>query len=388
MADSYDAVIVGGGILGAAAGYHLTKAGLRAIVVDRADQGHATWAGAGIVCPVTATVGDERLVSLAFAAAGYYPDLAQELGEHTADTGYGASAMLSVSVAGLGAEQVTRTAAWADRVGARPGLAAMCEYSSLTESQCRATCPVLGGAVDGGLLVAAAKVDGHQFRRSLLAAGQQAGLTVLSGNVEQLRIAGGSVTGVVVDGNILNAGHVVLCAGAWTERLLPLGGAAPVVTPVRGEILHLQFDGLDTSGWPLVQVEGSGPYVIPWPSGRLAVGTTFEPADDFDARATLAGIRQISDSLERATAGRLAGAKLLEHRVGLRPLSADGLPLVGAWPAAERVVLATGHGAEGLSWGPYTGKLVAELITGQPSDIDIRPFAADRFSDVGRKRDM
>ncbi len=381
MTDSYDAIIVGGGILGAAVGYHLTGAGLRAVVVDRADKGHATWAGAGIVCPVTATVDDERLVGLAFAAAAYYPVLARQLAELGDDgtTGYSPSAMLSVSVDGAGVEQVSRTAAWADRVAARTTYAAMCGYSRLAEEECRAICPVLGGPVDGGLLIPAAQVDGHRFRHSLLDAGQRRGLTVLPGHVERLCTAGGTVTGAVVDGRTLTAGHVVICAGAWTERLLPLGGAGPVIAAVRGEILHLQVDGLDTSGWPLVQVEGTGPYLIPWPSGRLAVGATFEPAGDLDARATLGGVLQISSALERATAGRLAAAKLLECRVGLRPFSADGLPLIGSWPAADGVVLATGHGADGLSWGPYTGKLVAELVTGQPSDIDLRPFAAERF---------
>lgn len=388
MTDSYDAIVIGGGILGAAVGYHLTTAGLRAVVVDRANQGHATWAGAGIVCPVTATVDDERLVSLAFAAAAYYPVLDQELGEYTTPTGYGASAMLSVSVGGVGIDQVSRTAAWADRVATETEFADICGYSSLAESECRTICPVLGGAVDGGLLISAAQVDGHQFRQSLLVAAGRRGLTVLPGHVEQLHIAGGNITGVTVDGRTLTAGHVVVCAGAWTERLLPLGAAAPVITAIRGEILHLQIDGLDTSNWPLIQIEGSGPYLIPWPFGRLAVGTTFEPADDFDPRVTLAGVRQISDSLERATDGRLAGAKLLECRVGLRPMSADGLPLIGMWPGAERVVLATGHGANGLSWGPYTGKLVAELITGQPGDVDLRPFAADRFDGVGWKEHM
>jgi D-amino-acid dehydrogenase len=385
MTGSYDVIVIGGGVLGAAVGYHLTNAGLRAVIVDRADHGHATRAGAGIVCPVTATVGDDRLVSLAFEAAAYYPVLAQELSEHAVPTGYRGSSMLSVSVDGLGVEQVSRTAAWADRIATRTEYAELCGYRILTESDCRAICPVLGGALDGGLLIPAAQVDGHEFRQSLLAAAQRDGLTVLPGDVERLRIESGGVTSVMADGMTLTADHVVLSAGAWTERLLPLGAAAPIITAARGEILHLQVDGMDTGGWPLVEVEATGPYLVPWPSGRLAVGTTFERADDFDARATLAGVRQIAEALERATAGRLAGAKLLDCRVGLRPVSADGLPLVGRWPGAERVVLATGHGANGLSWGPYTGKLVAELITGQPSDIDLGLFAADRFAGVGWK---
>jgi D-amino-acid dehydrogenase len=211
---------------------------------------------------------------------------------------------------------------------------------------------------------------------------------VVDGDVQRILFGGGDATGVVVDGNTVPAGHVVVCAGAWTHQLMAPAGVTPVITPARGEILHLQVDGLDTGSWPLIQIEGSGPYLIPWPEGRLAVGTTVEPAPDFDARLTLAGVTKIAGSLQRATRGRIEGAKLLECRVGLRPISADGLPLIGPWPGAGRVLVATGHGANGLSWGPYTGKLVADMITGQPAAIDLHPFGADRFDGVGGKEQI
>jgi len=388
MTDSYDAVVVGAGILGAAAGYHVAAAGLRAAVVDRNDPGQATSAGAGIVCPVTATVGDERLIDLAFAAADYYPALAAELCDGGAPTGYQASAMLSVSVGGAGLEQVSRTAAWADRVAGSTNYTALCRYTKLSAPECLTHCSNLSDRVDGGLLIDAAQVDGNEFRNSLLKAGRRLGLTVLNGDVAQVRVSAHDVQCDLDSGETLTAGHAVVCAGAWTERLLTLGNATPVITAARGEILHLQVDGLDTAAWPLVEVEGGGPYIIPWPSGRLAVGTTFESAPDLDARPTLSGIRQIADSLERATGGLMGVARLVEYRVGLRPVSLDGLPVIGRWPAAERVVFATGHGANGLSWGPYTGKLVADMISGQHSGIDLRPFAVDRFEESAGKEQV
>jgi D-amino-acid dehydrogenase len=389
MTDTYDVVVIGGGILGAAVGYHLSRAGLATMVVNRGDPGGATLAGAGIVCPVTATVDDERLVELAFAAAAYYPGLAAELADCGRPTGYARSAMLSVSLGGAGGVQVARTAEWADRVAAEAaGFADMCGHTSLSESECSKQCPILGAEIDAGLLLDAAQVDGHAFRQSLLAAGSRLGMTVVDGDVQRILFAGDDAAGVVVDGTTISAGHVVVCAGAWTDALMAPEGMTPVITPARGEILHLQIDGLDTGSWPLIQIERSGPYIIGWERGRLAVGTTVEPAPDFDARATLAGVMKIADSLERATRGRIEGAKLLDCRVGLRPMSADGLPLIGPWPGAGRVLVATGHGANGLSWGPYTGKLVADMITAQPAAIDLRPFSADRFDGVGWKEQM
>jgi D-amino-acid dehydrogenase len=392
VTETCDAVVIGGGIVGAAVGYHLSRAGLEAVVVDRRDQGHATWAGAGIVCPLTATVGNEHLVDLAFAAAASYPALAAELAEEPAGaaestTGYASSAMLSVSVGGAGAEYVSRIAAWADQVASQARWATMCGYRRLGQAESRKLCPVLTGDVDSGLLIpSAARVDGDKFRQAMLAAGQRRGLTVLPGDARL--VLKGQGAEVTVDGRTFAAGHVVICAGAWTERILALGGDVPVVIPFRGEILHLQVDGLDTTSWPLVEVEGSGPYIIGWPSGRLAVGTTVEPALDFDARPTFAGIQAIAESLSRATGEQIEQAKLIECRVGLRPMSADGLPIIGPWNGNKRVLLATGHGANGLSWGPYTGKLAADIITGLPPEIDLRPFAADRFARVCEKEQM
>ncbi len=65
---------------------------------------------------------------------------------------------------------------------------------------------------------------------------------------------------------------------------------------------------------------------------------------------------------------------------GLRPCSPDGLPYIGRVPQAENVVVATGHGMMGLSLGPATGKLVADVIAGNRPVVELAPFAPGRFS--------
>jgi D-amino-acid dehydrogenase len=64
---------------------------------------------------------------------------------------------------------------------------------------------------------------------------------------------------------------------------------------------------------------------------------------------------------------------------GLRPCSPDGLPLIGPLDGLERVVLATGHAMLGLTLAPLTGRLVAELITGLPPTVDLKPLSPVRF---------
>src|SRR5438067_11264151 len=85
----FDAVVVGGGLLGTATAYHLISAGARTLLVDRADAGRATNAGAGILSPETNGRHPDAWFRLAVEAVAYYPALIESLrGEQAGDTGY------------------------------------------------------------------------------------------------------------------------------------------------------------------------------------------------------------------------------------------------------------------------------------------------------------
>jgi D-amino-acid dehydrogenase len=75
----------------------------------------------------------------------------------------------------------------------------------------------------------------------------------------------------------------------------------------------------------------------------------------------------------------LAGAEVREIRVGLRPLTSDGLPVLGAVPGIRGIFLVTGHGPSGLTLGPFSAKLVAEQMLGKPAALDLSAFSVSRF---------
>jgi D-amino-acid dehydrogenase len=395
---SVDVVVVGGGVLGAGAAYHLARAGARALVVDRRDEGHATWAGAGIVCPVTASMRDPRLLELAFSSAAHYPTLVAWVAADLAnagppasgtmpglggdETGFAMVGMLSVGVAGGGEGKVAAVDAWARAIASTTSYGRLARSHPVQVDEALRRCPVLTEDLEAAVLVEwAARVDGNRFRDALLAAAVTRGATVRNATVDAVD-AGRNGARVYVGDDVIDAGWVVLAGGVWTDRLWPLPG---VIRATRGEILHIAVPGHSTGTWPLVNLEGDGPYMVPWPGGRLAVGATVVPTRDLDPRPTLSGARWLFDSLVRATGGRLGEAKLVEFRVGFRPATTDDLPLIGhamlpTGEAAERVLLATGHNATGLSWGPYTGQLIAGLVTGAECPIDIGPFSPGRFA--------
>src|SRR5439155_22889702 len=98
-----------------------------------------------------------------------------------------------------------------------------------------------------------------------------------------------------------------------------------------------------------------------------------------DARPTAAGLRQLLSEGLRLSPG-LEDATFLEVRVGLRPVSDDELPIIGALPAADNAYVATGHGANGLLLGPVSGRVVADLLAGRTPPVDVSAFSPARLA--------
>jgi glycine/D-amino acid oxidase-like deaminating enzyme len=77
----------------------------------------------------------------------------------------------------------------------------------------------------------------------------------------------------------------------------------------------------------------------------------------------------------------MADAELIGHLAGVRPLSADRLPIIGPVPGLHGVILATGHGTKGIHLAPITARMVAGLVTGaQDREAMSEAFLPDRFA--------
>ncbi len=135
--------------------------------------------------------------------------------------------------------------------------------------------------------------------------------------------------------------------------------------------------GPDTGAWPIVSPVFNH-YLVAWPGGRVACGGTYEPDARFDTRSTVAGLNELLNACLLIAPG-LASATVMDVRVGLRPVSVDSLPVLGAVPGWDNVHLATGHGTEGLLLGPYSAALVARGLGGGPVAEEMRQFRVDRF---------
>jgi D-amino-acid dehydrogenase len=367
--------VIGGGIVGASAAYHLARAGVETVLIDRQDTGQATAAGAGIISPGASATPPAPYFPLAQVAASYYPELVAALAEiGEGDSRYEVVGELILARTDAEFEALPAQAArMAERrAGGMPNIG---EVSAVDDRAAREMFPALG-EIKGALHVAeAARVDGDFMRRALLGGARHFGADVRFGDAA-LIVEGSRAAGVVLDGERIGTDGVIVATGAWTNALLqPLGVTVPVA-PQRGQILHVTMPDHDTSRWPIIGGTGDQ-YMLTFGPNRVVSGATRETGSGFDVRRTVGGFKTIFDHA-LAVAPGLAEGTVHEIRVGLRPLSADGLPFLGAVPGYDGVVLATGHGASGLMLGPWSGLAAAQLALGQPVAADLRAVAVDR----------
>jgi D-amino-acid dehydrogenase len=360
-------VVVGAGIVGASAAFHLARRGVDVLVVDRGDRGQATAAGAGIVGPWLSGESDADWYRLASAGADYYPHLVDLLaGEGESDLGYARVGGLVVHEDPVALEPSlallsARHAEAPGRIGA---------ISRLDAGRARELFPPLSPDLHAIHVAHVSRVDGGLVRDALLRAAAGCGAVRRSGTV------GLAPTGLSVDGAAEPADAVVAAAGAWTAELCAGLGLALPVAPQRGQITHLRVSAEDTRGWPVVQGLGRQ-YMLAFPGGRVVVGATRETGSGFDYRVTAAGQEEVLSDALRVAPG-LGDATLLETRVGFRPLTADGLPLLGPAPGLDGLVVATGMGPTGLTMGPYAGELAARVAVGEDPGMDLTPYRPSR----------
>ena len=173
----------------------------------------------------------------------------------------------------------------------------------------------------------------------------------------------------------LSAPTVVIAAGSWAGQIA-IDGVDPLpVHPVRGQLLYLKWPepALSHIVW------GSRCYAVPWPDGTLLVGATLEDVG-FDARATVAGVRDLLDGICELVP-RAWQAGFLGARVGLRPGSPDALPIIGRSSRVRRAGLRDGPLSERRAARAAHGELVAQIVGGDESDAALALVSPKRLGD-------
>ncbi|RFU62838.1 NAD(P)/FAD-dependent oxidoreductase [Peribacillus glennii] len=361
-------IIVGAGILGASTAYQLVKKGAEVLIIDRKDNGRATDAAAGIVCPWLSQRRNQAWYKLAKAGARFYPGLIEELeADGETQTGYAPVGAISIHTDEkklIAMEKRAKT-----RKVEAPEIGNIRRYSP---EKTKSSFPPLAEGYASVHISGAARVDGRALRDSLLRAAQKHGATLLYGDATLL-FNGNRVTGVSVAGESFAGHKVIVCAGVWANQLLHPLGIDFKVSVQKGQIVHLQLPETDTSKWPVV-MPPSDQYLLSFADQRVVIGTTHEnKIDGFDTRITAGGLHEVfNKALE--TAPGLSGSTFIEARAGFRPYTPGFLPVIGPVPGWKGILVANGLGASGLTMGPYLGDQLAKLALGWNVEIELENY--------------
>jgi glycine oxidase len=172
-----------------------------------------------------------------------------------------------------------------------------------------------------------------------------------------------------------SAHQVVVASGSWAADSGIREGAARAVRPVRGQLVRLSWTGDP----PQHVLWGPACYVVPWKDGTVLVGATVEDVG-FDDRTTAAGVRDLLDAVCDLLPAAW-GATFRDARAGLRPATADGLPIIGPSAALPGVYYATGHYRNGVLLAPITARLLGDLILDSRVDPLLQVLQPSRFPD-------
>jgi len=357
----YDAVIVGGGVIGLSCAWRAARRGARVAVVERSQPpAGATRVAAGMLAPVgELAFGEPELLKMTLAAAELYPDFVAELEAASGiPTGYRRDGALHLALDRDEAAELRRV----HQLQRSLGLGA--EW--LPPRRCRELEPGLTPSFNGGVHAPEeASVDPRALAAALLGALEaEDGAELLTGTgVDGTLLDGERIAGVRTEGGSeLRAANVVLATGAWAADAQWLPDAArPPVRPVKGQILELRArDGAA----PCRRIVASERvYLVPRPDGRLILGATVEE-QGFDTAVTAGGVHELLREAYRLLPD-VAEMELVEATAGLRPGTPDNLPLIGA-SGVEGLLWATGHYRNGILLAPLTANMLVEELEAAP----------------------
>lgn len=371
LPESASVVIVGGGVMGTSAAFHLAEAGVDVLLLERAELGSgSTSRAAG---GVRAQFSDALNIQIAQRSLDAFTAFGRRPGW---EIDFKRSGYLFVLSREADVAEFEASVALQNRYGVPSRM--------LDGDEARTLCPLLAGSdilaasfsAEDGHATPEAVVQGYAFAARALGA--------------HLRV-GCEVTGIATDGDEITAvrtshgsvaTNVVICAaGAWSRACGELAGIALPVTPIRRQVLFTEpMDGLppdlpftiDFASSFYFHREGPG-LLMGMSHARERPGFALETTDDW-----------VPDLLEVASrrAPRIAEAGIKGGWAGLYEVTPDHNAIIGESERVSRFLYATGFSGHGFLQGPAVGEILRDLVLGRRPFVDIAPLSVERFSDA------
>jgi glycine oxidase len=358
-----DALIAGAGIIGLSSALALARSGLRVTIIERARaMGEASWAAAGMLAAHDPE-NPPALLPLSDLSLALYP-------AYLAD------------IERLSSRRVPIRTTEALQ-GTRPGhrFEHHLIQHLLSPAQVQSRIPGLRAYDRQFLALPEHSLDPRDLCAALPPAAIAAGVTLLEESaITALRCSPGEVE-VTTTAGTFSASAFVNCAGAWAAQLAhdrtpgSLDLDALGLEPRKGQIVTVRLAEQHNLACVVRTPET---YLVPRGDGRVVIGATVERAG-FD-KAVHADVVETLIDEAAALWPPITQSSIVETWAGLRPGSADGLPVLGTC-GHPRCFIASGHFRNGILLAPATARMITQLVRGEAPDVDLTPFSAHRISD-------
>jgi sarcosine oxidase subunit beta len=365
-----DVVIVGGGVVGVSAAFHLAEAGAEVVLLERGQlAGGSTSKAAG---GLRAQFSDALNIALAKRSLAAYKRFDQRPGW---EIDYEEIGYLFVLTTETEVAAFTRSVELQNALGVPSRM--------IAPEEALAIAPLLAG--DDILAASYCPTDAHATPEAVVqgyasGARRHGAHIAVSTPVEAIDVVDGVIRGVRTPRGDVATGTVIGAAGAWSRACGELAGVRLDVTPLRRQVLFTA---------PMPDLPAKLPLTIDFATGfyfhREGRGLLMGMADPneqpgFSTETTDDWIPGLLEIAERR-APRLASAPIQGGWAGLYDMSPDHNAMIGEAKGVSRFLYATGFSGHGFLQGPATGEILRDLVLGRDPFIDVTPLSADRFDD-------
>jgi sarcosine oxidase subunit beta len=361
-------VIVGGGVIGVSAAFHLAEAGVQVVLLERAQLGSgSTCRAAG---GVRTQFSDELNIQVARRSLEAFRDFGRRPGWEIdlKEVGY-----LFVLSRESDVEEFDRSVVLQREYGL--------DSRMLTPAKTRELCPLLEG--DDILAGAFSPRDGHATPEAVVQgyafAARAHGADIrVDCKVLDIKTSRGEVTEVVTDQGSIRTGTVICAAGAWSRACGAMVGVDLPVTPVRRQVLFTDaIDGLPAQLPMTIDFESSFYFHREGP-GLLMGMSDPQEKPGFSVETTDDWIPGLMDVVRRR-APRIADVGIRGGWAGLYEMTPDHNAIIGEAASVSRFLYATGFSGHGFLQAPAVGEILRDLVLERPTFVDTAPFSAERF---------
>ncbi|MFC7495944.1 MULTISPECIES: NAD(P)/FAD-dependent oxidoreductase [unclassified Nocardioides] len=362
-------VVVGGGVMGLSAAYHLARAGVPDVVVLERDS-----LGSGSTCKaaggVRAMFSDPVNIELGLRSLKAFERFPDELGQ---DIDLQRSGYLFLLDDPGHVAAFEAAVALQNSLGVPSGMVSAREAGALS--------PLV--SLDGILAAAWSPDDGHCTPESVVlgyaAGARRAGARVIAHCAATgIEVVDGAVRSVATSAGRIETDTVVCAAGAWSRAVGEMAGVDLPVTPLRRQILTTSpMPGLDPAT-PFTIDFGTSLYFHLEGPGLLLGMSDPDEQPGFDVARSDAWLPRLGSAIERRVPA-LADVGIASGWAGLYEMTPDHNALVGEAAGVSRFLYATGFSGHGFLMGPAIGEVVRDLVLGRTPPVDVAGLSVERF---------